>query len=502
MFVSSGALLFGCAVVLHPSFFVIIVASFLTLGFVLKAVAHLTFGAPLIEPVGEFSGSATQWDMALKFATAGQLGGVASFILASFIPSYGRILPSDDAGQRNLGNVLFAALAILIVVATCVYALNHQHSILRIGYPLGMDIHPRVYAVLAFILTWGALLGGLALTQWLIELGRLRYASLIIVASFLGFLSSLTIGSRIQFLLYILASLCILLSRRRDIQRWTEIALALCSAGVLFVLSIAIVSIERNFAFQNSDLIAVQNPTSSTAAPRVVVGGKDVSERSARLPPSFPKSLSAPPDKPESSLTQGPVPDPKRQQYLYAAPETAAFATKLDVVTSNSRLSGVLQELRSLVLMRWVGLEGVLTAQGAESELGRNLFMQGLTEDPATGKAGIYQTMAGNPYGRVEVFTFLTLPGLIGFASYSGSIPLIFGFAFGTTLIGHLVEWFACRITGNVAVGAVSGVSLAYLAVQMCFPWTLFIYAMELCLACAALGGFWFSSRWLVRSRI
>lgn len=505
IFVASGTLLLGCAIVLHPSFFVVVLALFLTLGFLIKAVAHLTFGAQLIEPVGDFSGSPAQWDMALRFATAGQFGGVASIILASFVPSHGRITPSDASGQRRLGNILFGALALLLVVATCIYALNFRFAILRIGYPLGIDIHPRVYAMLAFILTWGALLGGLALTQWLIELERLRYGSLILVASFLGFLSSLTMGSRIQFLLYILASVCIVLWRWRNVQRWAEIAFALCIAGFLFVLSIAVVSIERNYAFQSGHQIVVQTPSSSIVGPPPAVGGTDAPQQPAPFPPSLPTRNSLPPspDKPAlSSPTQAPIPPSKPRQPPSPLGDTATLATKFDVVTSESRLSSVLQELRSLVLMRWIGLEGVLTTEGAERELGRDLLLRGLTEDPAAGKNGIYQRMAGDPYGKVEVFTFLTLPGIIGFASYSGSIPLIFGFVFGTILAGHLVEWFACTITGNVAVGAVSGVSLAYLTVQMGFPWTLVIYAVELCLACAGLSVFWFASRWMAMSRI
>ena len=98
MFVASGTLLLGCAAVLHPSFFVVVLASFLTLGFLLKVVAHLTFGAQLIEPVGDFSGSPAQWDMALRFVAAGQFGGVASIILASFIPSHCRTVRSDARG--------------------------------------------------------------------------------------------------------------------------------------------------------------------------------------------------------------------------------------------------------------------------------------------------------------------------------------------------------------------------------------------------------------------
>src|ERR1700753_1689698 len=67
VFVISSTLLFGFAVVLRPSFFVILLAAFLTLGFLLKAVTHFAFGSQLVEPVGDFSGSAAQWDLALKF---------------------------------------------------------------------------------------------------------------------------------------------------------------------------------------------------------------------------------------------------------------------------------------------------------------------------------------------------------------------------------------------------------------------------------------------------
>jgi hypothetical protein len=108
--------------------------------------------------------------------------------------------------------------------------------------------------------------------------------------------------------------------------------------------------------------------------------------------------------------------------------------------------------------------------------------------------------MSGDRYGQVQTFTFLTLPGVVGFASYSGNILAIFGFMFTIVLAGHFLEWFADFTTGNVATCAVSGVSLAYLTVQIGFPWTLFIYATELGLACAALGIFWVGIRRLNKS--
>ena len=178
-----------------------------------------------------------------------------------------------------------------------------------------------------------------------------------------------------------------------------------------------------------------------------------------------------------------------------APAQDVSLADKIDVVVSSHRFSELLRELRSLFLMRWVGLEGVLTTAGAQQELGQNLLLSGLREDPAMGKDGIYQEMSGDPYEDVQFFTFLTLPGPFGVASYSGNTAIIFAFAFGVILIGHSLEWIAARLTGNVANAAVSGVSLGYLTVQMGFPWTLFIFALELVLSAGALAVFWFAAR-------
>ena len=79
--------------------------------------------------------------------------------------------------------------------------------------------------------------------------------------------------------------------------------------------------------------------------------------------------------------------------------------------------------------------------------------------------------MSGDRYGQVTFFTFLTLPGVIGIASYSGSLTVIFAFVMCVFLLGHGIETFTARITGNPAAAAVCGVSLAYLTAQMGYPW-------------------------------
>jgi hypothetical protein len=490
-FVLSSVLLVVIACTLHPSFFVVALAAFLTLGFLLKTIAHLVFEIALIEPTGGFSGSALQWDTALTFAAAGQFGGAASIAVASLTPSLQRRKSLRLCNSQRLKNILLGTLALLLVIATFIYALNWKYMILRIGYPLGININPKLYAVLAFILTWGALLGSLTLIQWLIGIRHVRYSSLIIVSSFLGFLASVTMGSRAQFILYILVSICILVWQRRDIQYWMEVIVALCLAGLVFVLSIAVVSIERNYAFQGG---GPQQQTFSSQAARQTfsANGNATTRASSSSERTTLPSKVLPIADPMTPDSRAPTINfPSTSIFgVQATTEESTLLKKIAVVTEAHRLGGLLYELRSLIVMRWIGLEGVLTTASAKSSLGLGLFMRGLIGDPAAGKDGIYQQMSGDRYGQVEVFTFLTLPGVVGFSSYSGSILVIFGFVFATVLAGHLLEWFAGFTTGNVAACAVSGVSLAYLTVQMGFPWTLFIYGLELALACSALGAF------------
>ena len=457
-FVASAVLMIGLAVVLRPSFLTIVVASFLLLGFLFKAVAHLVFGADLMEPTGGFSGTAEQWNMALGFATAGLLGVTAAIFVASLFPSFSHVEPMPLPDQRPVARLLFGALALLFIVAIGLYGLNQRYMILRIGYPLGIDMDPRVYAIAAFILTWGAVLGAMALTQWLIDLDRLSYAAVIYVAGVMGLLASVTMGSRAQLILYVIAGLCIVVCRWRRVENWRRVIVACGVAGGLFVLSLVTVSVERLYAFD--DLVVDIERQSSEAAP------------------------------PQHDVLQTPA--PAKAPGDVAEPVARGGASDWSEVLANpKRLERIIHHIRSLFIMRWVGLEGVMTAAGAERELGSELLAQALVEDPAEGKRGIYQRLSGDIYGKVEFFTFLTLPGLVGLAAYSGSLLAIFAFVFCVILMAHSLEVFAAAMTRNVAVAAVSGVSLAYLIVQMGFPWTLLIFAVELALATAALGLFW-----------
>ncbi|RVC95869.1 MAG: hypothetical protein EOS66_03960 [Mesorhizobium sp.] len=464
-FYASGCAALVISLVLPSSFFIFLLSSFLFVGFIAKAFANLVFEVKLIEPISTFS---SQWDQALTFAASGLSGVCLANILAALFPSFPKT--STASGNARLTKCVIVAFATVLVASVGVYWANYSFHILRIGFPLGIAIDPRIYSVAAFIITWGALLGGLTTILWLIELRRWPYAALVATATFLGLLASVSMGSRIQLLLYVLAAVAVIVLRREQVRDWIAVVLVMCLAALIFAGSLAVVSFERTFDFAqtaSSTPASLAKAAPSTPDSRVVSKSEDIASGPA---PSATKPAAVKPP----------------------ASQDVSLSDKVEAVTRDRfALQGLFRQLRNLAVMRWVGLEGVMTAAANPDRLGGDLFVKVLSEDPAAGSQAIYQKMSGDRYGNVEYYTFLTLPGPAGVASMSGSPLIVAAFMFGLALLGHSIEWVAARLTQNLATAAVTGVSLAYLTVQMGFPWTLIIYAIELLLSVTFLGVVW-----------
>uniref|UniRef100_UPI0019536931 hypothetical protein n=1 Tax=Escherichia coli TaxID=562 RepID=UPI0019536931 len=72
------------------------------------------------------------------------------------------------------------------------------------------------------------------------------------------------------------------------------------------------------------------------------------------------------------------------------------------------KIQSIPNEISRLFVMRWVGLEGVLTTVGSDHRLGRDLLRQGLLEQPSAGVDALYQRMSESTYQRFSNFVFMT----------------------------------------------------------------------------------------------
>ncbi|WP_176038295.1 hypothetical protein [Brucella tritici] len=452
----------------RPSIFLSTTALFLSLGFFIKFLSLNSFGIDLIEPIGQFDGSATQWDKALSFASAGLLGAFLANFVSQFAPSTRCIALSSSSVPATTQPVLGLLLVALMFAAILIYGINLRWNVLRIGYPSEIDLPFPLYPVLAFIITWGALIGALTLTSWLQDPNKAASPLFFYVSGIIGFMASFTMGSRVQFLLYLFAATLVVVSRDglKAVFR-LQILVALFVCGLLFGLSIAAVSLQRSFDFMPPVSTAPPSEASSADEPMASASEIPIAPHTANIASQSGISMESSPAAPTNTPVKSSPPPSETE----VGP------------TMSLRIQFIVHELKSLLIMRWVGLEGVMTTAGSYETLGMPLFKTALSEDPGMGTSGIYQHMSGDLYANVKGFVFLTLPGPIGIASYTGNLALIATCVFVIMLLGHAIEVYSAKVTRNIGCTTAVGVSLAYLFVQMGFPWTLFIYCVELFLA-------------------
>lgn len=115
--------------------------------------------------------------------------------------------------------------------------------------------------------------------------------------------------------------------------------------------------------------------------------------------------------------------------------------TNIEII-SNSRENQIKKNfepsggVNNLIFGRWVGLEGV-AATAAYSDKGIKLFITSLKEKKDNTKVSFYDKniIKDSPYLDIEnkKYYAITLPGIIGYLNYSGSLIFIF---FGCLLLG------------------------------------------------------------------
>jgi hypothetical protein len=414
-------------------------SAFLSLGFSVKLVSFLLFGVDFIEPIGDFNYSSQAWDHTLLISASGLAAVAAAGALCKLFDTQKE--PSHlDLGRSPLfAKVAWPLFLLAIVVTISVFVVNYQYSILKVGVvPLAyFGMLPNVS--IAFTVSWGAVIGLGGLTFWMIIAGQLPVVALFYVAAVEGAIASVSMLSRVQMIVHVAAAFgaywtcASRLGWRLSKMSWVLIVVTI---ALLFVASIAIVSVGRVSAFADA-APAFQSTRKSARA--------DASRGLALLKADAPRGLAL--------------------------------------------LKRVFDEINTLFIGRWIGLEGAMVVSSV-SGLDWNLLSAGLLERGDDGVDSIYQRMADAKYPRYSNYIFQTLPGPVAILFYSGSYIIVaagMGFIF---VVCYTLESLAEWVSRNPAVSSVVGVALAYLFVQMNYPRTFLIFIVETVAALALFAAF------------
>jgi hypothetical protein len=405
------------------SVFTLFLSAFLSLGFSVKLVSFLLFGVDFIEPIGGFNYSSQAWDHTLLISASGLAAVVAAGALCKLFDTHKETSHLDLWRSPLFAKIAWPLFLLSIVVTISVFVFNYRYSILKVGVvPLAyFGMLPNVS--IAFMVSWGAMIGLGGLTFWMIIAGQLPVVALFYVAAIEGAIASVSMLSRVQMIVHVAAAFgaywtcASRLGWRLSKMSW---ALIVVTIALLFVASIAIVSVGRVSAF-------------------------------ADAAPAF---------------------------------QSARKSARADTPKGLAMLERVFDEIETLFIGRWIGLEGAMVVSSVNG-LDWNLLSAGLLERGDAGVDSIYQRMADAKYPRYSNYIFQTLPGPVAILFYSGSYIIVaagMGFIF---IVCHTLESLAERVSRNPAVSSVVGVALAYLFVQMNYPRTFLIFIVETVLALA-----------------
>jgi len=408
-------------------------AAFLFLGFAVKAVAYFALGVTLLEPTGNFNGTASAWDASLLPATVGALGCVAIRTLHLLARKrFGSLQPHDPPEwYQTARRWLLPSTAALVILLNLA---NLAAAFYEIGLRPRLILPAHLNAVIAWLLSTGAALWIATMVGW--DLRKGRPAGSLSVALLEALASSSTL-SRASYLFRLVSYVGPSIeSRDRFVAAFSRrVRLAFAVAGIVgFALSLSIVSALRTVTYPS----ASNETTRPTQPPLLTLPGLG-----SRTVPLDPKLL--------------------------------------------EKVPAIVGELKGMLVGRWIGIEGTMTV-ASYPQLGGSLFRESLLEDPSAGESSLYQRMAGSFYQTDAAFNFGTTPGVIAVFYYSGSSVMVFiGLGFITAVL-ILVELAANRLVRNPFVVSATGLALANAASQLNFPYLFIVFLFELSATLLLLG--------------
>lgn len=411
-------------------------AAFLFLGFCAKSVAYLGLSIALVEPTGSFDGSGHAWDSALLPAIVGS-GAVIAIRSLHLILFRSERKAGSPLGLPPPGWYLGLRVPVIVVSIAGVITLNVLNlasGFYQIGVsPRALPAHLSVFVEWLFVV--GMAMWAATLVGWEAQLSSTRFGSLLLIP-YTEAVASVSTLSRAAYLFRAFSYLLVAAEypafvRAHMARHWRVLFLVLLPVG--FAVHLAGTSVLRLGVYPLDYQAPVAAPTPSRGAT------------------------------PVPTLTAPVVSVPARTRLQFAA-----------------------DQLGSLLVGRWIGIEGTM-AVSAHPGLGTDFFQRALRENPTAGESAIYQGLAGS-YRTPNGFVFLTTPGAVAVLDYSGSLPVV---AVGMAVLTALLVSFeiaASRLLGNAFTVSIIAVSLANAIAQVQFPYLFLVFLIEQALAVAALA--------------
>jgi hypothetical protein len=367
---------------------------FLWLGFWLKLSVRVAFMAGRFsEPVGAFDGSAAAFDHALTIASCGFVGLLAASFMRQRFFSY-TTTPPSCAGQglfefyrvyRKTLVALFVLLVFAVAASNIGLGIYQRGMVVQTLLPFGLN------GIYKWLLQFGLASIAALIIRFEIELQR-KITMLAIFPPLLEcFFSNVSLLSRGMILNAAalgLGGLRTLLAAKIRLDIRTMVV-ATGAFSILFVASVLAV----NYLRANSVLRDIEAPrTSATAAPTLAYSSADIAANARDM--------------------TGP-----------------------------------------LFIDRWVGIEGVM-AVSSSNRLGWSLWNEAWLEKFQEGQLSLYDRyFIDSPYAIPTIdkakHHFVSLPGVIAFFYYPGSLAFVFVGLLLIGLTGAMYEYLAYRLGGQ-----------------------------------------------------
>ena len=482
----------------HYGYLFLVIA--LWLGFWGKITAHLLLKYPYVEPVGHFDGSAAAWDGVLWVAIAASSGVILGKLLFALTGrKYSRVVDADQGRipvWYPVARKWVWAISLTMIVG--VAAINLTLGIQQIGLvPRTILLWP-LNALIAFQVSIGSAFWLTALLWWEVSLKKnvsLSIYALLIEAS----ISATTLLSRGVYLFHTIPNLFSLFENRQKLVGLSKIniaALILVFAGLMWV-SISVVATYRAYLYPHKEGITTENQKRLTRL-EVVVGGiarvnklilqgesqeghlRELLAEKAQLEKGILQhkvrnNIVVVRASSQDTLTQ----DGKNEATIDIVGASEKMRTIVATVALSPDCMSVyngklfselyskfstctLQQILSLVVDRWIGLEGVM-AVSVYPEKSNSLLVDAIKEKREIGKTTKFQDICNSSYRWVDAsnYQFASLPGAPAFLYFSGSLWVVFlGMAMFAFML-QLSEELVFRLTSNPLLCSLFGLTLA-----------------------------------------